>query len=91
MIVLAGLRPEKDVEIRYSGLRPGEKLFEELFHGKEPPVPTGHAGLLMAVPRTSEVGEVGAAVSSVAAFCVAGDLAGALGVVRSLVPEFSVA
>ena len=40
MVRLAGLRPDVDVEIRYTGLRPGEKLFEELFHGREPAVPT---------------------------------------------------
>ena len=44
MIRLAGLRPDQDVEIRFTGLRPGEKLYEELFHGREPPEPTGHPG-----------------------------------------------
>ena len=89
MIVLAGLRPDKDVEIRFSGLRPGEKLFEELFHGKEPPVPTGHQGLLMAVPRTSEAGAVGEAIEAIARLAHLGELPAALAAVRTLVPEFS--
>jgi O-antigen biosynthesis protein WbqV len=89
MIVLAGLRPEKDVEIRFSGLRPGEKLFEELFHGREPPVPTGYAGLLMAVPRTGDSAVVGAAIEDIAAFAQRGDAAAALDAVRRMVPEFT--
>jgi O-antigen biosynthesis protein WbqV len=88
MIVLAGLRPDKDIEIRFSGLRPGEKLFEELFHGREPAVPTGHAGLLMAVPRTSEAGAVGEAIGQIAAFARSGDADAALAAVRRMVPEF---
>jgi FlaA1/EpsC-like NDP-sugar epimerase len=89
MIRLAGLRPDQDVRIEYTGLRPGEKLFEELFHGREPPVPTGHEGLLIAVPRTAESSTVGRAIDEMAGFCHAGDVARALDCVHALVPEFA--
>ncbi len=88
MIRLAGLRPEQDVQIEYTGLRPGEKLFEELFHGHEPPVPTGYPGLLIATPRTSDPTEVGAAIDEIAALCHAGDHR-ALDRVLALVPELT--
>jgi O-antigen biosynthesis protein WbqV len=51
MIRLAGLKPETDVKIAYTGLRPGEKLHEELFHGREPAAPARAPGLLLASPR----------------------------------------
>ena len=88
MIRLAGLRPEKDVEIRFTGLRPGEKLFEELFHGKEPPVPTGHPGLLMASPRTADPAIVGRAMDEIAAACRRGQIRLALALLARLIPEF---
>jgi O-antigen biosynthesis protein WbqV len=88
MIRLAGLRPEIDVGIVYTGLRPGEKLFEELFHGREPPVPTGHPGLLIAAPRTSDAASVARAIDALAESCRAGDFDRALGLVIGLVPEF---
>lgn len=42
MIKLAGLQPDKDIKIVYSGLRPGEKLYEELLNDGEHTMPTHH-------------------------------------------------
>jgi FlaA1/EpsC-like NDP-sugar epimerase len=88
MIRLAGLTPERDVEIRFTGLRPGEKLHEELFHGKEPPVPTGFPGLLMAAPRTADPAIVGRAIDEIATACRGGQARLALALLGRLVPEF---
>ena len=77
-----------DVEIQFTGLRPGEKLFEELFHGREPPVPTGFPGLLMANPRTADPAIVGRAIDEIAAACRGGQARLALALIGRLVPEF---
>jgi FlaA1/EpsC-like NDP-sugar epimerase len=42
MITLSGLTPHKDIEIQFTGLRPGEKLYEELSHGGESVIATAH-------------------------------------------------
>ncbi len=88
MIRLAGLRPDHDVQIRYTGLRPGEKLFEELFHGSEPPVQTRHPGLLVATPRLQDPHAVGQALDAIEAACRAGRAEPALALLKRLVPEF---
>ena len=46
MIQLSGYDPDRDIEIAYVGLRPGEKLFEELQHVGEKYTPTHHSGIL---------------------------------------------
>jgi FlaA1/EpsC-like NDP-sugar epimerase len=48
MIRLAGFRPDEDIKIVYTGLRPGEKLHEELFGEAEHPAPSGADGVLLA-------------------------------------------
>ncbi|HYZ63748.1 MAG TPA: nucleoside-diphosphate sugar epimerase/dehydratase [Acetobacteraceae bacterium] len=95
MIRLAGLRVAEGatagpgaIPIAFTGLRPGEKLFEELFHGKEPPAPTGYAGLLMATPRTADPAIVGRSLDEIAAACRAGHIETALSVLGRMVPEF---
>ncbi len=51
MIRLSGRVPDLDVAIEITGIRPGEKLYEEVFHDHETTVETNHAGLLLAAPR----------------------------------------
>ncbi|MBN8910256.1 MAG: polysaccharide biosynthesis protein, partial [Rhodospirillales bacterium] len=88
MVRLAGLKPDHDVEIRFTGLRPDEKLFEELFHGKEPPRATPFAGLLMAEPRTADPAIVGRVLEEIAAQARTGGRAQALAILSRMVPEF---
>ena len=51
LIRLSGKEPGKDIQIIYTGLRPGEKLFEELFHELEPYEQTQHEKIFLTHPR----------------------------------------
>jgi FlaA1/EpsC-like NDP-sugar epimerase len=48
MIRLAGYEPGKDISITFSGLRPGEKLYEELLNKEEEVIPTHHRKIVIA-------------------------------------------
>jgi FlaA1/EpsC-like NDP-sugar epimerase len=52
MILLAGKQPGRDIEIVFTGLRAGEKLFEELFHPLENYQATAHSKIFLAQPRS---------------------------------------
>jgi O-antigen biosynthesis protein WbqV len=88
MIRLAGLRQGSDIEITFTGLRPGEKLFEEIFHGGEAPVPTEMDGVLEARVRAGDLDQLTAAMDALERTTRQGDHGAALALLRRLVPEY---
>jgi FlaA1/EpsC-like NDP-sugar epimerase len=55
MIELSGLKPDEDIRIEFSGVRPGEKLFEEITHSGENFVPTNHAKIFRFISHPIEL------------------------------------
>jgi O-antigen biosynthesis protein WbqV len=88
MIRLAGLRPELDIKIEVTGRRPGEKLFEEIFHGAEAPLPTEMEGVLVATVRAGNPIAIGLGLDTLEAACRKADFGGAMEVIGQLVPEY---
>lgn len=66
MIKLSGLEPDKDIEIKYTGLRPGEKLMEELLTKKENTLPTYHEKIFIAKQEDVNPQEVEKSISELA-------------------------
>lgn len=66
MIRLAGLRPDDDIKITYTGLRPGEKLYEELFSESEQLTPSGADGVLLAAAAPMALATIHAALQDIA-------------------------
>jgi FlaA1/EpsC-like NDP-sugar epimerase len=88
MIRLSGKQPEIDVEIRFIGLRPGEKLTEELFHAGETLAPTPLPGILLAGPRTADWKLLRSALDELAEAAAASRAEQVLSLLQRLVPEY---
>jgi FlaA1/EpsC-like NDP-sugar epimerase len=58
MIILSGLKPEEDIKIEFTGLRPGEKLYEELFSDRESFTLTQHERIFIAPDSETEDAEI---------------------------------
>ena len=58
MIALSGLKPHEDIEIVFSGLRPGEKLYEELSHSRESLTPTEHPKITRLISPPPDYGDM---------------------------------
>jgi len=89
MIRLAGLKPGKDVAIEFTGLRPGEKLFEEVFHAGERIEPTAVPRVNVASPRTPlRLPAFSLIFDAVEQACCCGREDEALRLLRRIVPEY---
>jgi len=89
MIRLAGKEPGQDIEIKYTGLRPGEKLFEELFHPSEQLIQTKHEKLFKARFRAIDWDELTQTINMIQMACNAYQTDELLILLKSLVPEFN--
>lgn len=88
MILLAGKKPEKDIKVQYTGIRPGEKLYEELFHKKEKMESTSCPKLFKAYPRFTDYQLLSKHLDEVITACVEQDEKKALALLEFLVPEY---
>lgn len=88
MIRLAGQEPGEEIKIQYTGLRPGEKLFEELFHPSEELVQTAHEKLFKARFRAIDWEELTETIRMIQHACNTDQADELLILLKSLVPEF---
>jgi FlaA1/EpsC-like NDP-sugar epimerase len=88
MITLSGLRPELDIEIVFTGKRPGEKLYEELANEGENVAPTDHPKIGIWKHRPEDFEAVCASIDSLTALADAGDLVQIQSELSRIVPEF---
>jgi FlaA1/EpsC-like NDP-sugar epimerase len=88
MIRLSGLRPDVDVEIKIVGLRPGEKLYEELFDLAEERVPSPVPGVLGAIPQAVPLSILEKEFKRLERYCEDGDLYNVIRIVSELIPGY---
>ena len=89
MIRLAGLRPDEDIAIEYTGIRDGEKLHEELFHPGETPAPTGREGVLLALSPATDLDKLRRQINQLAAAAEARRGAETFALIHSILPGYA--
>ncbi len=88
MIRLAGLTPGKDIDIEIIGLRPGEKLYEELFDSGEQRISSPIPGVLGAMPNAVPLATLKEMFARLKLFAELGDQAMVFAIMNSLIPGF---
>ena len=88
MISLAGLRPNIDIQIVETGLRPGEKLYEELLNDKELTMATTHKKIMIAKVRTYEFDDVESHISQLKQYLENDNIPELVLSMKQIVPEY---
>lgn len=92
LIELSGFEPGREIEIRYTGLRPGEKLYEELCHDEEVTEKTEHAKILRLKIQNNSLRqkeEIESLIRSTLEEAANGNITQAKQKIRALVPEYT--
>lgn len=88
MIRLAGLIPNQDIKIAYSGLRPGEKLFEELLNDSENTMPTHHEKIMIGQVREYVFNDIESQIYQLLACASTNNTRQVVQQMKVIVPEF---
>ncbi|WP_395173092.1 polysaccharide biosynthesis protein [Roseibium alexandrii] len=89
LISLAGLKPGKDIDLAFTGLRPGEKLFEELFESNEENLPSGADGVIVATANQMELQTISTLVTDLQAAASNGDVPLSVAHLSAIVPTLT--
>jgi FlaA1/EpsC-like NDP-sugar epimerase len=88
MIRLAGYTPEKDIPIVFTGLRPGEKLYEELLNQKETTMPTTNEKIMVARVREFDFDQISGKVDKLISTSRLGKPFTTVKMMKQIVPEY---
>lgn len=88
MITLSGYKVGKDIEIKVTGLRPGEKLYEELLSDKENTLPTHHEKILIAKVNYPAFGKLEAQILELSDLLEYGNMLRLVAKMKEIIPEY---
>ena len=88
MIRLAGYIPGEDIKIKFIGLRPGEKLYEEVLSNEENTLPTGHAKIRVAQVREYKRNDILKVYDKLSELALAVKVEDTVRLMKRVVPEF---
>lgn len=89
LIFLSGLKPDQDIQIEYTGVRPGEKLFEELKLADEQTIPTYHEKIKVFAGRSMPFEEAIHQLATLRKACESRDLRTLLFALKEIVPDYN--